>query len=185
MIEEAVRNASIEGLEGLTIGRLADRVAMSKSGLFGLFGSKQDLQLATLEHAVDLFVATVWEPARAHPSGLPRLLDMRERWLAYLRSNTLPGGCFMTTAAVEFDARPGPVRDAVALYWQRWLRILEREARAAVAAGQLPAGADPSDVAFQLNAIASAASTSYRLTGAAGVFEQARRTMGRLLDQRE
>ena len=184
VLDEAVLRASVEGLEGLTIGRLADEVEMSKSGLFGLFGSKQDLQLATLQAGIDLFVAEVWEPVRHLKPGLPRLRKLVDRWLSFHEHRTLPGGCFLTTAAVEFDARPGPLRDFVADAWKRWDDLLVREIGHAIDAGQLPAGTDARDVAFELSAIASAASTSYLLRDSPEVFDRARRLTGRLLGGR-
>jgi AcrR family transcriptional regulator len=181
VLEEAVLRASVDGLEGLTIGGLADRVSMSKAGLHGLFGSKQALQLATLHSGIDLFVAEVWVPVRDLEPGLPRLRALCDRWLRFHERRTLPGGCFLTTAAVEFDARPGPLRDFVADAWRRWLELLAREVERARDAGQLSADTDPGDVAFQLSAIASAASTGYLLSDRHEVFPRARRLMGRLL----
>lgn len=173
--------ASVDGLEGLTIGVLADQVSMSKAGLHGLFGSKQALQLATLQSGVDLFLAKVWVPVRDLEPGLPRLRALCDRWIGFHERRTLPGGCFLTTAAVEFDARPGPLRDFVADAWRRWLELLAREVEHAIAAGQLPADTDASDIAFELSALASAASTGYLLSDRDEVFARARRLMGRVL----
>jgi AcrR family transcriptional regulator len=159
----AVRRASIDGLEGLTIGRLADEVAMSKSGLHGLFGSKEELQVATFEQAVEHFTREVWLPVGRREPGLPRLLALIDRWLAYHRRRMLPGGCFVTTATIEFDARPGPLRDAVARTRARMHRLLADDVRAAVEAGDLPEDTDPADVAFALYALASAASQAIQL----------------------
>jgi AcrR family transcriptional regulator len=176
----AVRRASVDGLEGLTIGRLADEVAMSKSGLFGLFGSKEDLQAATFDRAVEEFVAEVWAPVASRPAGLPRLLALIDRWLAYHRSRSLPGGCFVTTATIEFDARPGPLRDAVLAARRRMHAALEADVRAAVEAGDLPAGTSPADTAFGLYALASAASQAIQLEEP-GASARARRVMRGLL----
>ena len=136
---------------------------MSKSGLFGLFGSKEDLQVATFEHAVEHFTRDVWLPVARRRPGLPRLLALLDRWLAYHRRRALPGGCFVTTATIEFDARPGPLRDAVARARRRMHSLLENDIRTAVAAGDLPAHADAADLAFSLYAIASAASQAIQL----------------------
>jgi AcrR family transcriptional regulator len=163
VLDVAVRRASVEGLEGLTIGRLADEVAMSKSGLFGLFGSKQGLQVATFENAVEAFTREVWQPVAGREPGLPRLLALQDRWLAYHRRRVLPGGCFVTTATIEFDARPGPLRDAVARARRRMHAVLEADVRAAIEAGRLPAETDPADIAFTLYAIVSAASQAIQL----------------------
>jgi AcrR family transcriptional regulator len=177
VLEAAVSSASVDGFEGLTIGRLADRVAMSKSGLFGLFGSKEDLQLATLNAGIDLFVAEVWNPVADRPAGRERLVALCGTWLGFFERGVLPGGCLFTTAAVEFDARPGPVRDAVASAIDRWLRLLERELAVAIDAGELPPSTDPRDAAFQLNALASSASWRYHLTRDPDVLIRARRLM--------
>jgi AcrR family transcriptional regulator len=177
----AVDRASVEGLEGLTIGGLADEVEMRKSSVFSLFGSKRDLQLAALDAAVGQFKEEVWEPAADEPAGLARLLALCQSWLSYHRREMMPGGCFLTTATIEFDARPGPLRDAVAETMSRWLGVLEREAAVAVEAGELPAGTDPADVAFQLNAMAAAASYGFQLWRDPEVFARARRSMHRVL----
>src|SRR5947209_16197404 len=150
-LEVAVQLASVVGLEGLTIGRLADKLGMSKSGLAGRFGSKEQLQLATLHLAVDMFRATVYEPATGEPAGWTRLSAVCDRWINYIGEPCFPGGCFLTTASVEFDARNGTVHDAVKRAMNRWLRVLEAEAATAVGAGELAPGTDPSEVAFTLN----------------------------------
>jgi AcrR family transcriptional regulator len=181
--EAAVDRASIEGLEGLTIGGLADQARMRKSSVFSLFGSKQDLQVATLESAIDQFKREVWDPVADERPGLPRLLALTDSWLSYHEREVMPGGCFMTTATVEYDARPGPLRDAVAKTMKRWLGTLEREAAIAIEAGELPADADPGDVAFQLNALAAAASYGFQLSRDPEVFARARRSMRRVLGQ--
>jgi AcrR family transcriptional regulator len=176
VLDVAVRRASVEGLEGLTIGRLADELSMSKSGLFGLFGSKEELQVATFEKAVEGFTREVWLPAAGREPGLPRLLALVDRWLAYHRRRALPGGCFVTTATIEFDARPGPLRDAVARARRQMHAALEADIRTAVEAGDLPAGTNPADIAFTLYAIASAASQAIQLDEP-GASARARRCM--------
>jgi AcrR family transcriptional regulator len=173
----AVDQASIEGLEGLTIGGLADQVRMRKSSVFTLFGSKRDLQLATLAAAAEQFRREVWDRVESEPPGLPRLLALCDSWLDYHRREVMPGGCFLTTATIEYDARPGPIRDEVARTMKRWLKVLERETATAIEAGELPAGTDPADVAFQLNALAAAASYGFQLWRDPEVFERARRSM--------
>jgi AcrR family transcriptional regulator len=177
----AMERASVEGLEGLTIGGLAETTRMRKSSVFSLFGSKQELQLATLEAAVAQFTEEVWKPAAREQAGLPRLLAICDAWLDYHRREVLPGGCFFTTASVEFDARPGPVRDAVAAAVNRWLKALEGEARSALEAGELPPGTEPGDVAFELNSLAAAASYGFHLSRDPEVFERARRSMRKAL----
>jgi AcrR family transcriptional regulator len=176
VLTAAVRRASIDGLEGLTIGRLADEVAMSKSGLHGLFGSKEDLQVATFRRAVDDFRDEVWFPVAGREPGLPRLLALIDRWVAYHRRRALPGGCFVTTATIEFDARPGPLRDAVADARKRMHAVLAADIRAAIEAGDVPAATEPADVAFTLYALASAASQAIQLDEP-GASARARRCM--------
>jgi AcrR family transcriptional regulator len=177
----AVDRASVEGLEGLTIGALAGEMEMRKSSVFSLFGSKEELQLATLRLAVERFTDEVWEPVADQPSGLPRLLALCDSWLSYHRREVMPGGCFLTTATIEYDARPGALRDDVASTMDRWLGVLEREVTAAIDAGDLPADTDPADLAFELNALAAAASYGFQLWRDPEVFERARRSMRRAL----
>jgi AcrR family transcriptional regulator len=177
----AVERASVEGLEGLTIGGLAGEVEMRKSSVFSLFGSKKELQLATLEVAIEQFRDEVWGPVADEQPGLPRLLALCDSWLAYHEREVMPGGCFLTTATVEFDARPGPLRDAVARTMARWLGVLEGEVATAIDAGELPVDTEPADVAFQLNALAAAASYGFQLSRDGDVFVRARRSMRRTL----
>lgn len=177
----AVDRASVEGLGGLTVGALADEVEMRKSSVYSLFGSKQALQLATLDAAIESFTDEVWRPVAEVRPGIPRLLALCESWLAYHEREAMPGGCFLTTATVEFDARPGPLRDAVARTMDRWLGVLRGDAALAVDAGDLPPGTDPADVAFELNALAAAASYGFQLSRDPEVFARARRSMRRAL----
>jgi AcrR family transcriptional regulator len=177
----AVDRASVEGLEGLTIGGLAGEVEMRKSSVFSLFGSKQDLQLAALESAVEQFKEEVWEPAAEEPPGLPRLLALCDSWLSYHEREVMPGGCFLTTATIEYDARPGVLRDAIARTMRRWLGVLESEAATAIEAGELPADTEPADLAFELNALAAAASYGFQLWRDPEVFARGRRSMRRAL----
>lgn len=181
VLERAVLDASVQGLEGLTIGRLAEEMAMSKSGLFGLFGDKETLQLETMQAGMDLFRREVWDPVAEVPAGLARLLALCERWLAFHERETLPGGCFMTTVMVEFDARPGTIRDGVADVVRRWLGLLEHEAARAIEAGELAAGADPKAIAFELNSLAAGASCNYNLSRDPVVFKLAGAAMRRVL----
>jgi AcrR family transcriptional regulator len=175
--------ASTVGLEGLTIGGLAEQLGMSKSGLVGRFGSKQELQLAVLEQAAAVFRDVVYEPAAASPPGLRRLRAICDSWLAYLGRPPFPGGCFLTTASVEFDARPGPVNDAVRRTMRTWLRVLESEARVAAQAGELSPDVDPAEIAFTLNALAVGANCDFQLHHDARSLERARRAMAAVLER--
>jgi AcrR family transcriptional regulator len=177
----AVQVASVVGLERLTIGRLADQLGMSKSGLVGRFGSKEHLQLATLDHAAEIFRYTVYEPASAAPAGLARLNAICDAWVTYLGDPPFVGGCFLTTAMVEFDALPGPVNHAVKKVMRRWLAVLEREADAAITNGELAAGTDPKDIAFTINALAVGANCDFQLNRNPDSLDRARRAMATML----
>ncbi len=177
----AVELASVVGLEGLTIGRLAEQLEMSKSGLVGRFGSKEQLQLATLELASESFRELVYEPAAAEPEGLSRLNAICDAWIAYLADPPFSGGCFLTTASVEFDARPGPVNDAVRVVMTRWLRVLQHEAGTAVENGELSREADPAEIAFTINALAVGANCHCQLHRDRSALTRARRAMARVL----
>jgi AcrR family transcriptional regulator len=154
ILDRSVAVASVEGLGGLTIGRLAADLEMSKAGVLGHFGTKEELQLEALGAAREIYRREVWEPARDAAPGRARLLAIADAWLSYLARDVFPGGCFVTAASCEFDDRPGRVRDALAATHAQWMAVLAKEARAAIAAGELPRGTDPEDIAFGLNAIA-------------------------------
>ncbi len=174
ILERAVDLASVEGLEGLTIGRLAAELQMSKSGLFAHFGSKQELQLATVAAAAERFRGAVIEPALELPDGAPRLRAMAERYLDQLQGYS--GGCFFAATSVEYDDRPGPVRDAIAASLDAWLRELERQARIA--------GVDrPERFAFELFSLVVGANSRYRLSGDGEVFAYAREAIDRLIGE--
>ncbi|GAA3571666.1 TetR/AcrR family transcriptional regulator [Nonomuraea rosea] len=150
ILDRSVAIASAEGLEGLTIGRLAGELGMSKSGVLGHFGSKEALQLAVLDRAGEIFRAEVWEPALPAAPGLTRLRVLCESWVSYLERGVFPGGCFFVAAAHEFDGRKGAVRDAVEARFDTWRERLHKEAGRAVDAGDLPQGTDPGQLAFEL-----------------------------------
>lgn len=173
ILARALDVASVDGLEGLTIGRLAAELEMSKSGLFAHFGSKQELQLATIDAAADRFRAVIG-PALGAPEGAPRLRAMSELYLAHLEQGDYPGGCFWAATAAEYDDRPGPVRDAIAAGLDAWLAELERQAGIAGAP-------EPAPFAFELYAVVTAANSRYRLSGDLAVFGYARAGMERLL----
>src|SRR5262245_18135939 len=158
ILDLALDLASAEGLEGLTIGRLATEMDMSKSGLFAHFGSKQALQLATVEAAAERFRRAVMEPAMEAPDGAPRLRAMADAYLAHLESDSYSGGCFWAATTAEHDDRPGPVRDAIAAAVGAWLEELERQAA-------LAGLTEPDRVAFELYAVVMGANSRYRLTG--------------------
>ena len=152
ILGEAARLATVEGLEGLSLARLADAVGMSKSGLFAHFGSKEELQLATIEAASAIFEELVIEPGGAEHPGVPRLRGYVERFLHHVDEGVFPGGCFFVSAVGELGTHPGPVRDGAMAFSQRWLGLLAEEVAAGQAAGELDPGADPQQIAFELNA---------------------------------
>jgi AcrR family transcriptional regulator len=183
IVERAVELSSLEGLEGMTLGRLADELRMSKSGVIGHFGSKGSLQLTTLKAANEIFKREVWDRTEEAEPGLPRLLAICDAWISYLERSVFPGGCFMTAAACELDGRGGPLRDAVADAMSRWYRALEHHVRVAVDAGDLPAGTDPGAIALKLNGLAMAANQALQLFGDREAAQTARLAMRAALRQ--
>jgi AcrR family transcriptional regulator len=181
ILKQAMDIASAEGLEGLTIGRLAQELKLSKSGLFAHFGSKEELQLATLDAARAVFVTEVAEPSFTMPRGLTRLQAMLEAWLAYVERGVFRGGCFFFAVSAEMDDRPGPVRDLVADLTKAWLDAIAEEIRQAQAAGELKATVDVALLAFQLHAFAQEANWTFRLHNDQQAFAQARAAMRQCL----
>ncbi|HKS23800.1 MAG TPA: TetR/AcrR family transcriptional regulator [Thermoanaerobaculia bacterium] len=182
ILQRAVDLASVEGLEGLTIGRLAEELGMSKSGLFAHFGSKEELQLAAIESAGQRFVDTVVKPAIEAPRGYPRLVAICNSWLDYLRRRVFPGGCFFAAASFEFDGRPGVVRDAVKQQMEDWFGALERAIRMAKDEGHLDADVDPAQLAFELNSLFFGANFAYNLRHDEEAFARARRAIEQRLE---
>ena len=150
---------------------------MSKSGLFAHFGSKEELQLATVDAASAIFEELVIEPAREAPAGVPRLRAYVERFLGHVEEGVFPGGCFFISAVGEFDARPGPVRDGAMAFSQRWLGLLAEEVATGQAAGELDPGADPPQVAFELNAFMVAGNMQFVASGDAAALDRVRRAV--------
>lgn len=163
ILERAVDLASLEGLEGLTIGRLADELKMSKSGLFAHFGSKEELQLAVIHAASERYIAEIFRKALHEPRGYPRLLAICRSWLEYVRNRIFPGGCFFAAASFEFDGRPGPVRDTVRTLMNEWIAALEKAVKMAQDEGHLDPKLDPAQLAFELNALFFGANFAFHL----------------------
>jgi AcrR family transcriptional regulator len=183
ILTTAVDIASVEGLEGLTIGRLATELGMSKSGLFAHFGSKEELQLATIDAARGVFIEEVVHAVRAAGRGLPRLRALLDAHLAYMRREVFRGGCFFGAARMEFDGRPpGPVRDAIAKQTDDWLALLAARVRAAQEAGHLDPDVEPEQLAFELDALQAAANVSFQMRGDESVFDRAKRAIDARLD---
>ncbi|HMD56768.1 MAG TPA: TetR/AcrR family transcriptional regulator [Solirubrobacteraceae bacterium] len=177
ILASAVELGSREGLEALTIGRLAAHAGVSKSGLFAHFGSKQELQLATIEAARAIFRAEVIEPGLAAPEGPARLRATLAAWLDYFRRDVFPGGCFFQAASLEFDGRPGPVRDRVVEVMEQWLEWLTELARRA----GLAEGEDPAQLAFELNAIGLATNWQRQLLGDSATLVRSEKAFERAL----
>jgi AcrR family transcriptional regulator len=154
ILRRAVHLASVEGLEGLTVGRLADDLGMSKSGLFAHFGSKEELQLATVETARQIFIDQITRPALAAPKGMPRLWSIIDRWLAYIERGIFKGGCFFTAASFEFDSRRGPVRDRIVEIMREWIGVLVRALEQAQKVGHIEPGIDVTRVVFEIQSLA-------------------------------
>lgn len=182
ILERAVDLASLEGLEGLTIGRLAEDLQMSKSGLFAHFGSKEELQLAAIEAAQQRFVDEVLRPALKADRGYPRLLAICRSWLSYVDRRVFPGGCFFAAASFEFDGRPGPVRDAVAAAMNDWVGALEKAIRMAKEEGHLDPRVDPAQLAFELNALFFGANFASNLRNDALALRRAEKAIEQRLE---
>ena len=170
--------ATVDGLDGLSIGRLAGELSMSKSGLFAHFGSKQDLQLATIEEARQRYTQEVIQPALAARAGIRRLQAFCDSFLSYVERAVFPGGCFFASAMAEFDAKaPGPVRERIAECQTQWMDTLERAAASARAAGELHASSDPQQLAFELEAALLSANWYHHLYRDPAYLERARRAV--------
>ncbi len=163
ILERSVQIASRQGMEGLTIGSLAADLGAHKSSVHALFGSKEELQLATLAAARSILIEYVITPALPSRAGLPRLLAIGDAWFDYLAAEVFAGGCFLCAASAEMDGRPGPLRDAVEAVMREWVAVLRANLETAVAAGELGADVDPAATAFRLNALGMAANWQLQL----------------------
>ncbi len=183
ILEKSAALASIEGLEGLSIGRLAEQVNMSKSGLFAHFKSKEELQLATIEAAGAVYVAEVIKPGLAAPAGILRVRSLCEHFISYVERGVFPGGCFFAAAMAEFDARPGPIRDRIAQAQQQWMQTLERTVREAQNLGELRPEIDVAQLAFELEGVMVTGNWYFHLFGDRRQLRRARAAVQRLLEQ--
>jgi AcrR family transcriptional regulator len=177
ILSVAVDVASAEGLEGLSIGRLASELAMSKTGIFAHFGSKEQLQLATVEAARQIFLEQVVQPALRSPRGLVRLRAMLESWLGYVERIVFRGGCFFAAASAEFDSRPGAVRDQIAALTKAWMAGLQKEIAYAQSRRELRPSVDPAQLAFELHAYVQEANWAFKLFNDKSAFPRARRAI--------
>jgi AcrR family transcriptional regulator len=174
ILAKAVDIASAEGLEGISIGRLATELGVSKSGLFAHFGSKQELQLETIDAAAEIFEERVWLPVADDDPGLPRLLALMDSWLEYFRVGVFSGGCFFSNAHHEFDSRPGPIHDQIANQKQRWMEAIVNHVRQAQKLGQIRTDVEPEQLAFELDAAGVLANSLWQLNHDQRAFARAR-----------
>jgi AcrR family transcriptional regulator len=181
IVREAVSLATLDGLEGLSIGHLAGALEMSKSGIYAHFGSKQELQLATVDEARRIFQAQVIEPALAAPAGLAQLVALCDAFFDYLGRRTFPGGCFFAGAALEMGSRPGPVKEQIAAFQGGVTALIRQFVVTALEQHELPADEDPDALTFELNGIILAANTSFVLRDDAAALDLARTVVRRRL----
>jgi AcrR family transcriptional regulator len=182
IVDQALKDASLLGLEGLSLGHLAEQVGMSKSGLFAHFGSKEELQKQILGAAAAKFGEIVVRPALTAPRGVPRVRAMFEGWLRWERDESVPGGCVFTHAQAELDDKPGPVRDELARWQQEWKGMLARAASIAVAEKQFRKNVDTTQFAFQMFGIIFAYYHAKRLLAEPTAEAQARAAFESLLE---
>lgn len=175
VLRQAVDTASLDGLEGLSFGKLATDTGLSKAGVQTLFKTKETLQLAALDFARDMFIDAVIRPARAQPHGVQRLRALIEFWIVYAQTPLFAGGCYRVANMSEFDSRPGPVRDALVRDQRDWMAIMAGELRYAVDAGEI-ADLDIDLATFQIDAVLCAANTALRL-GEADAVPKVRRVV--------
>ncbi len=181
ILDAAARLATTDGIEGLSIARLAGHVGMSKSGLFAHFRSKEELQLATIEAAQEIYEDAVVRPALAAPTGLGRIEALCERFLEHVRVSVFPGGCFFASVAAELGTRSGPVRDRAAEFVGSWMQLLIATLDEARAEGSIAVDTDTTQLAFELDAFLLLANTAFILGG--GDLEALERG-GRAVDHR-
>ncbi len=174
VLRRAVDLASVEGLDGVTIGRLAQELSISKSGLFAHFGSKEELQLATIRAARAIFSRAVVTPAQAEPPGMVRLRALLQGWLDYSRDREFPGGCFFSRATHEYAARPCSVRDSLREVDQEWLALLATTIDEARELGEMRADVDSRQLAYELDAYLDSANMRSLLDGDLAVYDVAR-----------
>jgi AcrR family transcriptional regulator len=181
ILRAAANLATVEGLEGISIGSLAEHIGMSKSGLYAHFGSKEQLQLATIDAALEILEAEVVRPAREASDPLERLRRLYERFLDYIERRVFPGGCFFASADAELGMQAGPVKERIAELQLAWGANVEQLVREAQATGALPAKDDPAQVAFELDAYAMMGDIAFVLHDDPTFLEHARAAIARRL----
>jgi AcrR family transcriptional regulator len=178
ILDAAAQLATVEGIDGLSIGRLAQEIGMSKSGLYAHFGSKEELQLATITAAEELFDAEVVDPAMQAGDGLARVEALCEHFLSHVERGVFPGGCFFVSVAAELDTRPGPVRDRIVVFQTGWSKLISSALRVARRRGELTGDTSIEQLTFELNAMLVQANALFLLYGDSKAFALARRAIG-------
>jgi AcrR family transcriptional regulator len=181
ILRAAASLATVDGLEGLSIGSLAEHTGMSKSGLYAHFGSKEELQLETIETALEILDTLVVEPAQAAATPIERLRTLYARFLDYIEDRVFPGGCFFASADSELGMREGRVKERIAELQRGWIARVEGLVRDAQAAGELPAGDDPAQIAFELDAYGMMGNVGYILNDDSTYLDRARAAIDRRL----
>jgi len=174
ILQAAANLATTRGLQALSIGELAQHIGMSKSGLFAHFKSKEELELATIETAMEIFEREVLAPAGRSASGVDRVRALAEAFLGHLERRVFPGGCFFATVTVQLAAQPGRARDRVLGVQQQWQKQFVDALREAVERGELLAGTDVEQTVFEITAMLLRANLTWILTGNAAALDQAR-----------
>src|SRR5437773_5224616 len=179
ILDHAARVGSAEGLDAVSLQRLADDLGISKSGLFAHFGSKEELHLATIDAAALIFADEILRPALAEPRGVRRVWALCTAWMSYLERGVFPGGCFFWAVAEEFDSRrPGPVRDSILEKKAYWSYSLERAVREAQQAGEIDADVDAEQLAWELDSLLGGANSGFKSgEGGAKALERGRRAI--------
>ena len=178
ILAHAARVGSAEGLEAVSLQRLATDLGMSKSGLFAHFGSKEELHMATIDSAARIFTDEVIRPALATPRGVGRVWALCNSWLSYLERGVFPGGCFFWAVAEEFDSRrPGPVRDSVLKKKSYWSYTLQRAVREAQEAGDIDPGMDPEQLAWELDSLLGGTNSGFKGDDGPRAIERGRRAI--------
>ena len=181
IVREAVSLATVDGLEGLSIGNLAGALDMSKSGIYAHFGSKQDLQLATVDEAEQIFQAEVIQPAMDAAPGLAQLVALCDAFFDHLSRHTFPGGCFFAGAVLEMGSRPGPVKERIAAFQSGFSALIRGFIVTALEQNELPADEDPDELTFELNGLILAANASFVLRQDANALAVAKHIVRRRL----
>jgi AcrR family transcriptional regulator len=182
ILSHAARLASAEGLEAVSLQRIASDLAISKSGLFAHFGSKEELQLAIVDEAARIFTDEVLRPGLVPPRGIGRIHALCEAFLSYVQRKVFPGGCFFEAAMAEFDSKPGPVRDSVVARKAYWSATIVRAIREAQEAGEIDAGVDAEQLGWELDCLLGGANNAHAVNAGPLALDRARRAIGHRLD---